>query len=136
VTDPSADIKRRRPVGRLLLALLFAVLGGGAWVQTIINLFSHGEPVVVAAFHILIAISGTAAAIGIWKMANWAWIAVVAYGATTVGLLLSLPVLFNFDPSAASGLRSGEAAVAIFTLLVAWYVRRSSRIQPPEHRDD
>jgi len=33
----------RRPRGRVVLALAFAILGGGAWAQAVINLFSK-EP--------------------------------------------------------------------------------------------
>jgi hypothetical protein len=126
VTQPASSAVKRRPLGRLAFALVFAVLGGGAWVQTIINLFSHGESPAVAVLHVLIAISGTAAAIGAWTMAGWAWIAALGYGAATIGLLLSLPSLIKLDPSAVSGLRTGEAAILIFTLWVAWYLRRTS----------
>jgi len=116
----------RRPRGRVVLALVFAVLGGGAWVQAFINLFSN-EPRALGALHLFLAISGSAAAVGSWTMARWAPIAALLYGATTVGLLLSLTSILKLDPSEGSGLRGGAAAAMVFTVWAAWYLRRSSR---------
>ena len=115
-----------RTVGRVVLALVFAVLGGGAWVQTFINFFSN-EPRALVAFHLLLAITGTAAAVGSWTMARWAPIAVLLYGATTVGLLLSLTSILKLDSDAGSGLRTGAAVVLVLSVWAAWYLRRSSR---------
>ena len=72
----------KRGAGRVVLALVFAVLGGGAWVQAFINLF-RTEPHALGAFHLCLAITGTAAAMGSWTMARWAPIAALLYGATT-----------------------------------------------------
>jgi hypothetical protein len=115
-----------RPRGRIALALVFAVLGGGAWVQMFINFFSS-EPRPLVAFHLCLAITGTAAAIGSWTMARWAPIAVLLYGASTVGLLLSLTSILKLDPDAGSGLRTGAAVVFAFSAWAAWYLHRSSR---------
>ncbi len=109
-----------------MLALVFAVLGVGAWVQTFINLFSN-EPRALVAFHLCLAITSSAAAVGSWTRARWAPIAGLLYGATTVGLLLSLTSILKLDSSAGSGLRTGAAIVAVFTLWAAWYLRRASR---------
>ncbi len=108
-----------------MLALVFAVLGVGAWVRVFINFFSH-ETHALGAFHLCLAITGTAAAVGSWTRARWAPIAALLYGATTVGLLLSLTSILKLDPSAGSGVRTGAAIVAAFTLWAAWYLRRSS----------
>jgi hypothetical protein len=116
----------RRPAGCVVLALVFAVLGGGAWVQVFINFVSN-EPRALVAFHLCLAITGTAAAVGSWTMARWAPIAALLYGATTAGLLLSLTSILKLDPGEGSGLRTGAAVVLAFTLWAAWYLRRSSR---------
>jgi hypothetical protein len=65
--------------------------------------------------------------VGSWTMARWAPIAALLYGATTVGLLLSLTSILKLDPSEGSGLRTGAAIVVVFTLWAAWYLRRSAR---------
>ena len=59
-----------RTAGRVVLALVFAVLGGGAWVQTFINLFG-GEPHALGAFH-LSRDRGSAAAVVFGSGARWA----------------------------------------------------------------
>jgi hypothetical protein len=111
----------------VVLALVFGVLGIGAWVQVFINLFSH-EPRALGVFHVLLAITGTAAAIGSWSMARWAPIAATLYGVVTASLLLSLTSILNLDPSGdAGGLRTGAAIVLALSLWAAWYLRRSSR---------
>ncbi len=114
----------KRGAGRVVLALVFAVLGVGAWVQTFINFFSP-EPRAIVAFHLCLAISGSAAAVGAWTMARWAPIAALLYGATTVGLLVSLTSILKLDPSEGSGLRTGAAVVFVFSAWAAWYLRRS-----------
>jgi len=116
----------RRGAGRIVLALVFAVLGGGAWVQAFITFFSNERRALVA-FHLCLAIAGSATAVGSWTMARWAPIAALLYGATTVGLLLSLTSILKLDPGEGSGLRIGAAIVVVFTLWAAWYLRRSSR---------
>jgi hypothetical protein len=55
----------------------------------------------------------------------------VLSGATTAGLLFSLTSILKMDPTAGSGLRTGAAIVAVFTLWAAWYLRRSSRARAP-----
>jgi hypothetical protein len=123
----------RRGAGRIVLALVFAVLGGGAWVQASINFFSN-EPRALVAFHLCLAITGTAAAVGSWTMARWAPIAVLLYGATTVGLLLSLTSILKLDSDASSGLRTGAAVVLAFAVWAAWYLRRSRARAASENR--
>jgi hypothetical protein len=120
------SINVRRPWGRIVLALVFAVLGGGAWVQAFITFFNN-EPRALVAFHLCLAITGTAAAVGGWTLARWAPIAALLYGATTVGLLVSLTSILKLDPSAGSGLRIGAAVVLAFSVWAAWYLQRSSK---------
>jgi hypothetical protein len=127
MSDPaSPTVATRRPRGRTALALVFAVLGVGAWVQTFINLFSN-EPRALSVFHFLLAITVTAAAVGSWTMARWAPIAALLYGATTASLLLSLTSILKLDPSAGGGLQTGAALAMLFAIWAAWYLRRSSR---------
>jgi hypothetical protein len=123
----NAAAARPRPRGRLVLALVYAVLGIGAWVQAFINLFSH-EPRALVVFHVLLAITGTASAVGGWSMARWASIAAALYGIVTASLLLSLTSILKLDPSVdGGGLKAGAAIVLAFSLWAAWYLRRTSR---------
>jgi len=124
MTDATLVAKTRRPRGRVVLALVFAILGGGAWAQAFINLFGK-EPRALGVFHLLLAITGSAAAVGSWTMARWAPIAALLYGAATVGLLMSLTPILGLEASAKSGLYTGAAVVFLFCVWAAEYLRRS-----------
>ena len=119
-------VPRRRPRGRIALALAFAVLGGGAWFQAFISL-SGNEPRALGLFHLSIAITGSAAAVGSWTMARWAPIAALSYGAATVGLLLSLTPILKLDAGESGGIYTGAVVVFLFALWAAGYLRRSAR---------
>jgi hypothetical protein len=108
-----------------VLALVFGVLGVGAWAQAFINFYSN-EPRALVGFHLLLAITGSAAAIGSWTMARWAPIAALLYGATTVGLLTSLTSILKLDSDGSSGLWTGAAIVFLFAVWAAGYLRRSA----------
>ena len=125
MTEPVSTGRTRRPRGRIALAVVFGILGAGAWVQAFINLFGH-EPRALGVFHLLLAITGSAAAVGSWTMARWAPIAALLYGATTVGLLTSLTSILRLDADGASGLWTGAAIVFVFAAWAAAYLHRSS----------
>jgi len=124
----------RRPLGRIVLAIVFALFAATGWYQVFVNLLHHSDPPPLTAFHLLIAASATATAIGSWSMARWAPIGALLYGILTAGLLLALTPLLHLDPDSAGGLRTGALVVMIFGALTAWYLRRSSRPrQSAEH---
>ena len=117
----------RRPVGRILLAVVFALLAIGAWVQLYLNFRGDVDSREIVVFQSFIAVIATAAAVGSWTMARWAPIAALLYGAVSAALVASLTRLLGLDASAASGLRIGALVVFAFGILSAWYLWRSPR---------
>jgi hypothetical protein len=116
----------RRPRGRIILAIVFALLAAGAWLELLENFRNHSS-VEIEILHALIAASATAVVVGSWSMARWAPIAAVLYGVVSAALLWSLTRLLGLDASASGGLRIGAVVVFAFSICAAWYLRRSSR---------
>jgi hypothetical protein len=126
----------RRPLGRVVLVLVFAFLGGGAWIQAFAILVNRSDSRAIGVFQILMGIAGTAAAVGSWLMARWAPVAALAYGAVSAIMLLSLSSLLKLDPDAGEGLWVGAGAVFLFGLWAAWYLRRLATRSTLEPRTD
>ena len=109
-----------RPPGRVVLAILFVLLGLNAWLQ----LPSSDGPRVLDALQVAIGLAAMAAARGSWTGARWAPAAALAYGAISASMLLALPTILSLEPDARPGIFTGAGVVALVGLGSAWYLRR------------
>lgn len=122
---------RRRPLA-IVQAVVFGLLALNAWAQAASILLGRSDdPPVLAGLQFLVGAAGAATAWGIWSQAAWAWIAAIAYGVVTAGMLLMLPSLIALPAEALTGIRSGAAVVMIFALLCAAYVYRAAGSSSP-----
>ena len=115
----------RLPGGRVVVAAVFALLALNAWAQVaLVPLGGSDDPAALTALQALIGAAGAAAAWGTWRSARWGAAAAVAYGVLTAGMLLALGPLLELPSDARGGLRVGAAAVLLFALSSALYLRR------------
>jgi hypothetical protein len=113
---------------RIVLALIFAFLALNAWAQVALRVIGRSDdPLMLSVLQSLIGVAGTAAAWATWTSARWAPIAALAHGASTAGMLIALGPMLDLEPDARGGILIGAAAVFIFGLVSAWYLRRASR---------
>ena len=119
-----------RPPGRVVLAILFVLLGLNAWLQ----LPFSDEPRVLDALQVAIGLAAMAAARGSWSGARWAPAAALAYGAFSASMLLALPTILSLEPDARPGLFTGAGVVALAGLGSAWYLRRLAQRDAGVHR--
>jgi peptidoglycan/LPS O-acetylase OafA/YrhL len=118
----------RKPL-ELFLAVLFGILALTAWVQVVsTGVGGWHEPPALPVLHFAIGAAGAAASWGSWRRSRWASIAAAAYGVLTGALLLILRPLLSLPDQARAGLWTGAAAVVVFSMLCAAYLRSQSRL--------
>src|SRR5215207_9002319 len=92
-------------LGRGLLAALFAVLAGNAAREAVaVPLGQSDSPLALAILQAIVALSGGAAAWGIWSRARWAPAAAVAYGLIAAGMLVALVPLVGIEAEGRNGI--------------------------------
>ncbi len=118
---------RRRPVS-IIQAVVFGLLGLNGWWQALSVLLGGSDnPRALTALQVVIGAAGVAAAWGIWKQAEWAWAAALAYGVVTAGMLLGLPTMLHLPADARPGIWGGAAVVMMLSLVCAAYLRNDAR---------
>jgi hypothetical protein len=120
--------RRRRPTGRIVLAVVFVVLGLSAWWQ-VVNDFTGGsdEPRILTGLQVIIGAIAGATAWGSWVGARWAPAVALLYGVITGGMVVSLGPMLDLPAESRSGLWMGGAIILVFALFSAWWLRRSLR---------
>ncbi len=127
---------------RIVLAVLFALLALNAWAQVVLTALGlSDDPAPLFILQLLSGAASAAAALGIWRGARWAPGAALAYGVITAGMIVALETILGLDRDARGGLITGAAMVLLFSVLAAWYVRRSSAahqsdLAPPPFTDE
>ena len=122
----------RRPTGRVVLAVLFALLALNAWAQVLLVPFGRsGDPLALTVLQALVGTAGAAAAWGSWTGHRAAPALASSYGLVTAGMLVALPPLLALEPEARGGIWVGAAGVLAFAAGAAAYLRRSLRTPPP-----
>jgi hypothetical protein len=120
----------RRTRARAALAVVFAVLALNAWVQVALALLGRSDdPLELRLLQTVVGLAAAAAAWGSWTGARWAPAAALLYGLVTAGMLVALVPLLDLGPDARGGLWTGAAAVLIFGLWAAWYLRRTPGLE-------
>lgn len=116
-----------RSRGRLVLAVVFTLLGLNAWAQVInASIGGSDDPAMLTLLQTLVGTTGIAAALGSWRGTRWAPVAAVAYGVATAAMLASLGLLLDLAPEEMRGIWAGAAAVLVFGVWAGWYLRRAT----------
>ena len=116
----------RRSRGRVVLAILFALLACNAWAQVLLVLLGRSnEPVALTVLQTLTGAAAAAAAWGSWAGTPWASAAAMLYGIITAGMLAALTPLLHLEAEARDGIWTGAAVVLLFGMLAGWYLRRA-----------
>ena len=127
---------RRRSVGQIIVAVLFALLAANAFQEVI---WSDSPPML----RILQAIVGTTAAAtawGAWRGAQWSAALALLFGLIAGGMVVSLGPMLDMPVEERGGLWIGGAIILLVSLACAWYLRRLVRatvepLAPPETRE-
>lgn len=109
---------------RVAIAILFTASGASQLLQLAAQVVAAEPHWARAGFHLVCGSAGVATAYAAWSSARWGWIAVIAWGAATATLLLSLASMGLVTPAEEAGLPAGAIAVAVIAILTAWYLRR------------
>ncbi len=111
-----------------MLAVIYALLALNAWAQVVlVPLGRSGDPLLLTALQFLIGAAAAVAAWEIWSAAKWAPGAILIHGFITAGMLASLGPMLDLPGDARPGLWVGAAAVILWSLVFAWYLRRVVR---------
>lgn len=119
---------KRRPVGRRVLAVVFALLALSAWWQVVNDVIgSNDSPPILTALQAIVGAMAAAAAWGGWIGARWAPAFALLYGVIAGGMVAGLGPMLDLPAESRGGLWSGAAMILVFGLLTAWWLRRSLR---------
>lgn len=119
-------IRSRRPVGRMILAFLFAAAALNALAQVaLVPLGRSSDPALLVALQVAVGLAGAAAARGSWASTAWAPAAALLYGMATATLIVALEPILDLGPEVRGGLWVAAAGILVFAALAAWYLRRS-----------
>ena len=113
---------------------MFALLALNAWNEATFG--QSDDPTALTTLQVAVGLAGALAAWGCWAGKRWAPVAAVVYGAVTATMLMALPIILQLEAEARSGIWSGAAGVALASLLIAWYLRRTLRGDAASTRRD
>jgi hypothetical protein len=116
----------RRPIGRIVLAIVFGLLSLNAWWQVADNA-SSGSPAMLIALQVVCGVFAAVTAWGSWTGARWAPAAALLYGVAAAGMVAGLGPMLGLPAEERGGLWTGAAVILAFALLSAWWLRRSLR---------
>jgi peptidoglycan/LPS O-acetylase OafA/YrhL len=117
----------RRPVGRILLAIVFAIVAISAWMQVVlVPLALSSDPLVLTLLQAIMGIAATAAAWGSWAGRRWAPWAALVYAVMTAGMLIVLGPLLGLPTKSRHELRLGAVSVVLLGLAAGWYLGRNT----------
>jgi peptidoglycan/LPS O-acetylase OafA/YrhL len=114
---------RRRSIGRIIIALLFALLA----VNALMEAFLSDSPPALRAVQALVGALAAATTWGAWSGARWSYAAATAYGFAAGGMVAALGPMLDMPMEERSGLWVGAAVVLVFSLACAWFLRRMTR---------
>jgi len=113
----------RRSVGRILIALLFALLALNAFMEAV----EPNMPPPLRALQALVGVLAAATTWGAWSGARWSYAAATAYGFVAAGMIVALGPMLDMPVEERGGLWIGGGVVLVFSLACAWFLRRMTR---------
>ncbi|MDQ6633217.1 MAG: hypothetical protein M3Z10_00470 [Gemmatimonadota bacterium] len=124
---PNEGSSARRPIGRLLLAIVFALCAISAWMQVVfVPLSLTRDPLVLTLLQAIMGLAATAAAWGSWAGRRWAPWAALLYALVTAGVLIVLGPLLGLSAESRHELRIGSVSVVLLGLAAGWYLGRDT----------
>lgn len=106
--------------------MVFALFAVNALAQVALVPFGRvNDPRPLTMLQLVIGVVALGAAWGSWTGARWSPAAAALYGVVTGGMIASLPWLLSLPAEARGGLAVGGAGVLLFSLALAWYLRRT-----------
>jgi peptidoglycan/LPS O-acetylase OafA/YrhL len=114
---------RRRAIGRIVIALLFALLT----VNALMEAFDPDGPPSLRALQAVVGVLALATTWGAWSGARWSYAAATAYGFAAGGMVASLGPMLDMPLEERDGLWIGAAMILVFSLACAWFLRRMTR---------
>ncbi len=114
------------PVGRRVLAVVFALFALSAWVQVVGDVLDRSnEPKILTTLQLIIAVIGTAAAWGSWIGARWTPAFALLYGVIAGGMVATLGPILDLPAEARRGLWLGGARILAFGSVTRWWLGRT-----------
>ena len=114
---------RRRGIGRIIIALLFALLAVNAFMEAYLS----DSPPPLRALQAVVGALAAATTWGAWSGARWSYAAATGYGFVAGGMIVALGPMLDMPMEERSGLWAGAAVVLVFALACAWFLRRMTR---------
>lgn len=115
-----------RSRGRMVLAVVFALLALSAWWQVVSDVMgTNDSPPILTGWQVLVGAMGAAAAWGGWTGARWTPLFAALYGVVAGAMVASLGPILDLPPESRKGLWTGATLVLVFGLWSAWWLRRS-----------
>jgi hypothetical protein len=118
-----SDTPPRRSIGRIVIALLFALLTVNALMEAV----GSDSPPPLRALQALVGVLAAATTWGAWSGARWSYAAATAYGFAAGGMVAALGPMLDMPLEERDGLWIGAAVVLVFSLACAWFLRRMTR---------
>jgi hypothetical protein len=116
----------RRPLGRIIVAALFALLA----VNALKEVFWSDSPPMLRALQALTGATAAATTWGAWTGARWSPPLAAIYGFVAGGMVASLGPMLDLPVEERGGLWVGAAVILVFSLACAWYLRRVGKRAP------
>ena len=118
----------QRSFSRKLLVTLFALLALNSTVDAIQHVVDPDD-VLLSLFglEVVAAALAVTAAVGLWRRARWAPIAIGAWGLETAAMIMLLGGILDLDPKARGGLWTGAVVILTVAALCVWYAKRTGR---------
>jgi peptidoglycan/LPS O-acetylase OafA/YrhL len=113
----------RRSIGRILIAVLFALLA----VNALMEAFEPDVPPALRALQALVGALALATTWGAWSGARWSYAAATAYGFAAGGMVAALGPMLDMPVEERGGLWIGAGVILVFSLACAWFLRRMTR---------
>jgi peptidoglycan/LPS O-acetylase OafA/YrhL len=114
---------RRRSVGRIIVAALFALLA----VNALKEVFWSDSPPTLRALQALVGTLAVTTAWGAWTGARWSAALATLYGLVAAGMVVSLGPMLDMPVEERGGLWIGGAVILVFALVCAGFLRRMTR---------
>ena len=119
---------RRRTVGQIIVAALFALLAVNAFQET----FWSDSPPALRILQGIVGVTAAATVWGAWAGTRWSPALATLYGLIAGGMVVSLGPMLDMPVEERGGLWVGGVIVLGIGLVCAWYLRRVTRVAPIE----